>query len=109
MQCQVSIKYWRQYANSYISYTMARVSLLTWTQALSNARQHTLAVVLLHQLSLTLRKEFSGYKFCDDIVSRLICISLRVLRMEAPLRYLYHSRIRALHLVLSHRLLRRES
>ena len=40
-----------------------------WTPALSNSRQPTLAVVLLHQLSSSaLRKEVSGYKCCDVIV-----------------------------------------
>jgi hypothetical protein len=65
--------------------------LVTWTHALSNSRQHTLAVVLLNQLSSSaLRKEVSGYKCCDVIVSQLISILSRV--------YLYRRRIRAFHL-----------
>jgi hypothetical protein len=65
-----------------------------WTPALSNSRQHTLAVLLLHQLSSSaLRREVTGYKCCDVIVSRLICILSRV--------YLYLSRIRYFHLVLT--------
>jgi len=71
-----------------------------WTPALSNACQHTLAVVLLHQLSSSaLWKEVSGYKCCDDIFSQLICTPSRV--------YLYRSRIHAHFLILSHRALHR--
>ena len=93
MQCPVSINYWRQYVNSYIPYTMVRASLLTWTHTLSNLRQHTLPVVLLHRLSSSaLRKEVSGYKCCDVIASRLICMRSRV--------YLYRNRKRYFHLVL---------
>jgi len=104
MQCPVSINYLRQYANSYISYTMVSVLVklasCSWIRTLSNSRQHTLAVVLLHQLSSSaLRKEVSGYKFCDFVVCRLICIPSLVC--------LFGSRICYFHLVLSYRVLHR--
>jgi hypothetical protein len=100
MQCPVSINYWRRYSEFIhfvcnVECVLVRSASSSWIHALSNARQRTLAVVLFHQLSSSaLRKEVSGYKCGDVIVSRLICILSRV--------YLYLSRMRALRLVLSH-------
>ena len=103
-----------EYTNSYISYTMVWISLFvslalcSYKHVYLNERQHNLDVELMHQLSSSvLRKEVSGYTCCDVLVSRGICIPSRVLRMEAPLCYLYRCRICAFHLVLSHRVLQR--